>query len=175
MNTKSICSLHNLFQYTNKHPILSSSVVYNDNLLEMSHRDPDLGFWSFGLIGLWVQEAMLGADLVYVAAPLVLCRLSNRKSCPDGLRGTLGVKSNYDKRSGGSKSKHITTTCRYTTKRVRKRKGGQKKLTKLGLTLFLKNCPKRVSGLNQVLRRRIRSVIVCPSQYTKKHPNGEPV
>ena len=60
MKTKSICSLHNLFQYKNKHPIVL--VAYNDNLPEVSHRDPDSGFSSFGLIGLRVQEAVLGAE-----------------------------------------------------------------------------------------------------------------
>ena len=47
MNTKSICSLHNLFQYKKK-TSNSSGLCINDNLLEMSHCDPDSGFWSFG-------------------------------------------------------------------------------------------------------------------------------
>ena len=34
----------------------SSWLCINDNLPEMSHSDPDSGFWSFGLVGLQVQE-----------------------------------------------------------------------------------------------------------------------
>ena len=50
----------------------------------MSHCDPDWGFWSFGLIGLQVQEAMLGVDRVHVTAPLVSPWTTKRKSYPDG-------------------------------------------------------------------------------------------
>ena len=38
-----------------------------------------------------VQEPMLGAELVYVAAP----QTTKRKSCSDGLQGTLGRYSNW--------------------------------------------------------------------------------
>ena len=71
------------------------------------------------------------------------------------------------------------TECRYTTKRVRKERGAQINIIKLGFTFFLnagnpgpeKSCPKKVSGLKKVSPP---TNPVC-NQHTKKHPNGEPV
>ena len=46
INTKSVCSLHNLFQY--KQTSNSSWLCINDNLPEMSHYGPDSGSGASG-------------------------------------------------------------------------------------------------------------------------------